>query len=167
MATYEYIIRNDSGDSERSPVAKVSTNNGNAKPKEEQGLSAKQVYNKVRNAYVVRETVSIVRSEINYKANTVELRTGARDLQQKVDFTMGIVERGLSVIGAAAGGLVVGGPAGAASAAAVTLLSQIIGTVQSISQTQRTIDLKQAIEDEQIRMNALRAGTRGSRGRYE
>lgn len=167
MATYEYIIRNDSGDSARSPVAKVSANKGNAKPSEEQGLSAKQVYNKFRNAYVVKETVSILRSEINYKANTVELRTGAKDLQQKVDFTMGIAEKGLSVIGAAVGGFFVGGAAGAAGAAAVTLLSQIIGTVQSISQAQRTIDLKQAIEDETIRMNALRAGTRGSRGRYE
>ena len=102
-----------------------------------------------------------------YKANTVELRTGCKDLQQKVDFQMQLGQMGLNILGSAVAGFAVGGIIGAASAAGLSVLSQAIGFVQSTSQAQRTIDLKQSIEDNTIRMQMVRAGSRGSRGNYE
>ena len=102
-----------------------------------------------------------------YKANTVELRTGCKDLQQKVDFQMQLGQMGLNLLGSAVAGFAVGGIIGAASAAGLSVLSQAIGFAQSTSQAQRTIDLKQSIEDNAIRMQMVRAGSRGSRGNYE
>lgn len=167
MATYEYIIRNESGgESGGSPVAKVSARSGIHKPKS--GMEkAQNVVKTLSRVYVVREAVAIAKSEYMYKANTVELRTGSKDLQQRVDFQTQLGSMGLSILGSAVAGFAVGGFAGAATAAGLSVLSQAISFTQSTSQAQRTIDLKQQVENQSIRMQMLRAGSRGSRGNYE
>ena len=84
-----------------------------------------------------------------------------------MDLQMQIGSIGLSVLGSAVAGFIVGGPIGAASAAGLSVLTRAIGFAQSTSQAQRTIDLKQSIENQTINMNMIRAGSRGSRGNYE
>lgn len=177
MATYEYIIRNESGGSGSGTpaVAKTSTNTNaeNNKPQAETSKSisgaqkAGKIYQKAMSVYAVQQAVAIVKSEVNYKLNTVELRTGCKDLQQKVDAQMIGINAGLNVAGAALAGLAVGGLAGAAVGAGMSIFSQVISFTQSTSQAQRTIDLKQSIEDETIRLQMIRAGSRGSRGNYD
>lgn len=168
MATYEYIIRNEtSGEGGGLPVAKVSSRGGADKPQQSGAQKTVKTLKTLSNLYVVREAVSITKSEFMYKANTVELRTGCKDLQQKVDFQMQLGQMGLNILGSAVAGFAVGGIIGAASAAGLSVLSQAIGFAQSTSQAQRTIDLKQSIEDNTIRMQMVRAGSRGSRGNYE
>lgn len=174
MATYEYIIRNETSTDggATSPVAPVSPGTAGApnKPTAEQqsgNITAKGIAKTLAKSFVVREAVSIEKSELFYKANTVELRTGCKDLQQKVDLQMQIGSIGLSVLGSAVAGFIVGGPVGAASAAGLSVLTRAIGFAQSTSQAQRTIDLKQSIENQTINMNMVRAGSRGSRGNYE
>lgn len=169
MATYEYIIRNETGgEGGGSPVAKVSANGNASKPAQQGGVGfAQNAVKTLSRLYVVREAVSITKSEFMYKANTVELRTGCRDLQQKVDFQMQLGSMWLSILGSAVAGFAVGGFVGAASAAGLSVLSQAISFTQSTIQAQRTIDLKQSIEDNTIRMQMVRAGSRGSRGNYE
>ncbi len=177
MATYEYIIRNESGGGGgggKSPaVAKTSTNTNaeNNKPTAETSTSGAQtagkIWQKITSLYAVQQAVAVVKSEYMYKQSTVELRTGSSELQQKVDLQTRGINAGLSVLGSAAAGLAVGGLAGAAIGAGLSVFSQTISFMQSTSQAQRTIDLKQTIENETIRMQMVRAGSRGSRGSYD
>ena len=174
MATYEYIIRNETNDSggNASPVAPVSpgtagTQNKPASEQQSGNITVKGVAKTLAKSFVVRESVSIAKSELLYKANTVELRTGCKDLQQKVDLQMQIGSIALSVLGSAVAGFIVGGPVGAAASVGLSVLTRAIGFAQSTSQAQRTIDLKQSIENQTINMNMIRAGSRGSRGNYE
>lgn len=169
---YTFVITNETGEGAsaiKQAIAQISASSSNGTPDTTGGDktgSGSDIFGKVYKSIVVREVVQVAKSELMYKANTVELRTGAKDLQQKVDLQIQLGNAGLSMLGATVAGFIAGGAVGALAGAGLSLLSQTISTVQSISQAQRTIDLKQSIENQSIASQMVRAGSRGSRGGY-
>lgn len=170
---YMYIIKNETQDGSNSSNKAVAPTSPSSKtpskpqaePESQQSTSG-QIMKTLKNNLVVREAVSIAKSELLYQANTVELRTGTKDVQQKIDFQVQMANMGLSVLGSAVAGFATGGLVGAAAMAGISVLTQAISFAQSTSQAQRTIDIKQSIENVSIGQQLVRAGSRGSRGGY-
>lgn len=96
--------------------------------------------------------------------NTVVLRTGHEELQQRIQFTYNIANRGLDLVTSAITGASVGGPAGAIVGVAMNLVSA--GVDLAIRQNELNISRQQ--ENTTIFLNQIRIGAGGGRiGRTE
>ena len=153
MATYEIILRNQSGFS----------NIGNRNENNEGGMSVKDLaqtgakkmsggslpgkvgsaINKIGAAAPYAAAFvflgSLVKSEISYSIQTVSLRTGSNDLQQRVNFQAQVLKDVLS------------GPTG------------WIKRIQQTVQAERTIYMQDALENVSRQRNIRRAGVNSSR----
>ena len=103
----------------------------------------------------------LVSSEIQYQINTVQLRTGSSALQDKYQFAYSVGSFVVNTGASIAMGLAVGGAPGAVVAA----LTSVANTAIGYHYAQKTLNLQQDVENESIRMNLIRAGTGGNRGR--
>ena len=96
--------------------------------------------------------------------NTVTLRTGHEELQQRINFTYNIANRGLDMVTSAITGASVGGPAGAIVGVALNLVSS--GVDLAIRANEMNISKQQ--ENTTIFLNQIRIGAGGGRiGRTE
>ena len=97
---------------------------------------------------------------ISYEISQVELRTGAREYEQKLRFYYDVGNKVLNIGTAAVVGFMSGGVIGAA----VGLLGSTFYTALGYMQNANTLRTQQNLEDISIDMANLRAGVSGRRG---
>mgnify|MGYP001625192322 CR=1 len=160
MAQNEYIIRvvNDS-EGEASPVTDAGTGTKKDSAGNEKSYwakSAESAKSAARKIVSVSTAGMVADRLVSYEINTVSLRTGAREYEQKLQL-------GYSVLKQTAVPLVIGAVTGGLPGAIIGGLFSV--AMQSISwgQNARTIDYNRQLENFSITMASERAGWSGSR----
>ena len=104
----------------------------------------------------------IAESYITYNLSTVNLRTGASEYSQKLQFAYNEGSQALSAVGSVAMGAAVGGVVGAAVAAVgvgISYLMKFIGYAQNAAR----LETEQNLESISIGFASTRAGVSGRR----
>ena len=154
MATYEIIIKNETGQAE-SPIANDQNDNTSDSEKDTE-KKAKKV---ITGAMLYRTGKALVRSQIGHEISTISLRTGQTELQQRYEFANRIAESVFDVGESIAVGASVGKGWGAVIGAVIGIGSKLVGLVHK----QDTYNLNQQLEQETLWRNNIRAGVAGSR----
>ena len=154
MATYEIIIKNETGQAE-SPIANDQNDNTSDSEKDTE-KKAKKV---ITGALLYRTGKALVRSQIGHEISTISLRTGQTELQQRYEFANRITESVFDVGESIAIGASVGKGWGAVIGAVIGIGSKLVGLVHK----QDTYNLNQQLEQETLWRNNIRAGVAGSR----
>lgn len=97
---------------------------------------------------------------IGHSVSTIELRTGAAEYEQQVQFTYDRISEGITAGVMIGGGIMTGN----LPLVAIGLVSSATNKLLNIIMKQDTINLKRNEEDVSIRMQNIRAGTSGRRG---
>ena len=157
MATYEFIIRNETeSGGGGSPMAPTSAPTNNPKSSGG-GSSFKSVAKKMVAAYGIAK--SFADTTITHRINTVSLRTGNEELQQRYQFAYDIGKRALGIVESIAMGAMFGGAAGALIGAATSVAM----TGVQIAQRAEEINLSRTAENISIDMANIRAGSMNDR----
>ena len=154
MATYEIIIKNETGQAE-SPIANDQNDNTSDSEKDTE-KKAKKV---ITGALLYRTGKALVRSQIGHEISTISLRTGQTELQQRYEFANRIAESVFDVGESIAIGAAVGSGWGAVIGAVIGIGSKLVG----LAHKQDTYNLNQQLEQETLWRNNIRAGVAGSR----
>lgn len=96
---------------------------------------------------------------IGHEVNTIELKTGAQEYEQRQQFIFENINKGVS----AAATIGIGAATGNLPLALIGVFSSLLTKGISILQNMHSINLKRQIEDVGIRMQNVRAGTGGRR----
>lgn len=96
---------------------------------------------------------------ISYELSQVELRTGAREYEQKLQFGYSVAKKSVGALTSIGLGAAVGGLPGAV----VGLVASGVNMAIDFMQKQNTIKTKENLEDVSIGMANIRAGTAGRR----
>ena len=97
---------------------------------------------------------------ISYEISQVELRTGAREMEQRMQTTYNFGKKIVNSAVALGAGLVTGN----FPLVAIGLATSVFNSVISIAQKQQKIDTQQSVENVSINMQNERAGLQGRRG---
>ena len=155
MAEYTIRIINDTGGGAYTQTAPTPEGNNAASNKEP---STKDIARPIFATVALAK--KIVQPMIAQQVNTVSLRTGSEEYQQRQQLIYDVASRGFSVAeSVAAGALLGGGVPGAVIGFVAGLGMQ---GLQLITQT-ATMQLKQNEESVNISLANIRAGARGSR----
>lgn len=129
MAQYEIVLKNQTRQPKKSPISgdtkEVKVGN-KSQIGSETGRSS--TLEKVISYGVVK---SFAQQILQHRVNTVELRTGSAELQQKISFAYQIGNQALSIIESVAVGAMVGGLPGAIVGAVASVSHTLIGYVQN------------------------------------
>lgn len=160
------VLPSDEGT--KTPIATSSTDAGSASSSSSSGsssdgaLTAQMAVGAAKKIVAATGFKQIADSVISYDISKISLRTGATEYQQKVQFAYNEGMNAASSIGAIGMGALIGGPAGAAVAAAgvgISYIMKIIGWAQNAN----TIQIQENQEDISIQMQMIRAGSMGRR----
>lgn len=153
MATYEFIIKNESGGGSSSPTAPDGT------PKKPKGTKSEGVDpRKVAMAsYGIAKQVGM--SLWTHEVNMVELRTGNAEYQQRLQFQKDVISRGFNIVESIALGFAVGHGVGAIIGAATSIGMMGIQLAQNIDR----IETSKSVENISIGLADVRAGAMENR----
>lgn len=152
-----YIHLDDEGGVNKSPVAnkEQSSDGGNAD-------SDEGIKKLVGGVAVYKTMKSFATQMISYTVGTIELRSGTKEYQQKMQF---LYDVGMGIFNVVEGAIL-GGKVGGAPGAVIGAVVGMASTAISYAQNQNTIYLNQAIENVSILQNNVRAGTANRRMNY-
>ena len=102
---------------------------------------------------------AFVAQAVSHEVNMVELRTGATEYAQKVQYAWEVTQRVYSAAETIVSGAVVGGGVGAIIGIAVAGIREIV----SLGQRAETLNTKRNLENESLARGLRRAGTNQSR----
>lgn len=148
MATYEIILKNKSSGGARSSVA--GNMNASAKDKQQDAVAGIAVY-----GYAKKLATQV----ISHRVNTVELRTGQAELQQKISFKYDVAKQAFGFFESVAIGGGLAGIPGAIAGGMLSLGSMLV----NIANRQDSININRDIENVSISQNNIRAGAGRSR----
>ena len=158
-ATYQFIIKNITRQSASSAVAKTADTAQNPQsPKDTQAGSGALKSTLVAYSKVKPWINQIVSAEVNF----VELRTGARDLQEKYGFAWQIASGAFDMGESVAMGYAIGNLPGAVVGATVGVVHKVV----NYTYAKTRLATQETLQNQSIRQNMERAGSRGSRGGY-
>lgn len=135
MAQYEIILKNQAQQSQASPISGNTAETKQA-PEKVPGVNA-PVPGGQTGAQAVGRVVSygtaksFVKQILQHRVNTVELRTGSAELQQRISFAYQMGGQAVSVIESLALGAMAGGVPGAVIGAAISLGQTALSYVQN------------------------------------
>lgn len=157
-ATYQFIIKNITRQRASSAVAKTADAAQNpSSPKETIGDDALKstlvAYSKVK-PWITQ----IASAEVSF----VQLQTGARDLQEKYNFTWQIASGAFDMGESVAMGYAIGKLPGAVVGATVGVVHKVV----NYAYAKTRLATQETLQNQSIRQNMERAGSRGSRGGY-
>ena len=139
----------------------VSGGNGSRRPtqtdEEKQAVGA---FNAVKGMVSFAAVRAFANNLISYEISQVELRTGAREYEQKLRFGYEVGNQLLNIGMATAMGGMTGGVVGAV----VGFIGSTMYTAIGYAQNANTLRTKQTLEDISIGMANVRAGVSGRRG---
>jgi hypothetical protein len=149
QSPYVIIIKNQAR-TQKSPVANSSEK---SEPKYTEGQLKAQGLIKALVAYD-KYAAPFVENIVQRNVGTIELRTGAEELQQKVEFGLSIAKTAGGIITSALTGYAIGNLPGALIG---TLISGVT-TVMNYANRANTLRLEQNLEDIALRGMNVRAG---------
>ena len=157
MANYTIEIKADNiVEDGTTPIAGTNKESDTTKS----GLLSKEQAKAFSKGLVAYHGVKSFATQVhNHYVSMVELRTGSKELQQRASFYNDIAQKGIGILESVVAGALVGGLGGAVVGLAVSTTHTLVG----LAQAQDRINTQQALENETIFMNTIRAGTRGSR----
>lgn len=148
--TYRIVLEN-STQSKNSPVANLSSSL--SEPKYTTGQLRTQTALKAIVAYD-KYVAPFVEQAIQYQVSTIELRTGARELQQRVEFGLSITKSAVGIVSSVATGYAMGNLPGAVIAGIISIGT----TAMNYANRERTIRTQGSLESITQQGYALRAG---------
>ena len=104
-----------------------------------------------------------INQAVSAELNIVSIREGSTELAQKRQYAYQVASQAISFGESVLAGAAVGGIVGAFVGAGIGIAQQLI----TYYNNQRAIEARQAIEQQTLNMNYVRAGARGSRSRNE
>lgn len=150
MAKYEIVLRNETNDDE-SPIASggaaKSANKGGASE-----ITGRQAFKKVMAVGGI--AASFVNQVVTHQIQTVSLRTGAEEQQERLAFAYSIAKQVGGTLLSTAVGAAMGGGIGAV----VGLVVGIAHTAISYSQKAEELRIQKTVEDVGLRYLNARAG---------
>ena len=160
---YEIRITLPQGSEKDSAVAKSAANTSTSQDGSAPSTTAKDMIGTAKTVVAYTGAKRIAEAYITHNINTVSLRTGATEYEQKLQFAYSEGSQAIGSVAAIAMGAAVGGPAGAAVAAVGVGINYIMKAV-NWSQNADKIQIQKALEDVSLQMQRARMGTAGSRG---
>lgn len=147
------IVVEGAGKDKAETVASPSGNEGQEDPNESSvGIGgAEQALKKL---VAPATAIHVARKLINNEISTVELRTGAREYEQKLQFGMRVAGIGMSVGASIVGGIMTGNPLVAVAGIVLTAANTAI----DVAQRYREIAIKENREDISLGLARIRAG---------
>lgn len=155
--TYHLYVHFGGGGEKKSAVSNNSANKNNEPEisKTEQGAM-----NALEGMVSYAAVRAFANNLISYEISQVELRTGAREYEQKLRFGYDVANKVINIGTATVMGGLAGGPIGAA----VGFLGSTFYTALGYMQNANTLRTQQNLEDISIGMANIRAGVSGRRG---
>ena len=155
MAEYVITIKDESsGDGATSPgVAPAVT------APQSNNKTAKSEMSAIKPMAALGIARALVTKVVSHQVNTIALRTGQEELQQRNQFRWDVAQRGFSLLSGVAMGMATGGPVGAVIGAGVSVMM----TAVDISQKANEISLNRTAENISIDMANIRAGSMNDR----
>ena len=154
---YVFVLKNDTTESSRSPVAGDTTESAakkSIKPDETQRAQ------NVGTAFAAVSTAeSFIVPVVSHEVNKVEVLTGSKEYSQKIQFGMQVGQRTFDIAKTTLAGLFIGHGVGALVGLTVGLAKQGVDLVTRID----TYHAKRDVENETISRNLRRTGTNQSR----
>lgn len=156
--TYHLYVHFGGEDGEKSAVA----GNQSSEKKEVSyaDKSARSAQRAIKHLVSYASVAATADKLIGYEISQVELKTGAREYEQKLQFGYGIGKK-VAGTGVAIG---LGIASGNLPAVAIGLVASGINKLISIGQNYNTLKTKENLENVSIDMANVRAGTAGRRG---
>lgn len=156
--TYHLYIHAEDFAGSKSAVA--GQNGGSGISSEPQGDKSAQGTSKALMGLVSYSSIAATADKlIGYEVSQVELRTGAREYEQKLQFGYSMAKKGIGIGAAVVGGIATGN----FPAVAIGLVAAGINSVIKISQNYNTLRTQESLENISIGMANVRAGTAGRR----
>lgn len=127
MAQYEIVLKNKSNRTKKSPIS------GDTKEAKSASKSQGEIdtNTSLKGMISYGTAKSFVSQILQHRVNTVELRTGSTELQQKISFAYQIGNQALSIIESVAVGAMVGNLPGAIMGAVAGVTHTLIGYAQN------------------------------------
>lgn len=157
MAKNEYVITiyNAGGSNEEEAKTMASTEKADTSAT----TPTDNTKTGIKGMAIVGFAENVANKYVSHKINTITLRTGHVELQEKMQFIHGTVKKGLDITKSIAmGGLLAGG-AGAVIGAAMSVSNQLIDYAVKLNEVQ----MKRELENMTIALNNIRMGTRQDR----
>ena len=151
MANYEIVIRNETDKGDETPIA----SGGGAPQSASEGaaeITGRQAFKKVMAVGGI--AASFVNQVVSYRIQTVSLRTGAEEQQERLVFAYSIAKQVGGTLLSTAVGAAMGGGIGAV----VGLVVGIAHTAISYSQKAEELRIQKTVEDVGLRYLNARAG---------
>ncbi len=158
---YKIVIQTQGGDSSapKNPIAGDNNQSKQTTPSIEQQRDKSSVVGYI--AYK-KYVAPFVKQGIQYSISTVGLKTGNMERQQRMQSAYDIGSQVVGIGESIAMGAMVGGLPGAVVGAVMSTATTLIG----VAQKQNTLNINQALENQQISMLNARSGAiNGNRGR--
>lgn len=159
MAEYIITIRNEGGGSPSS-TAPTSTSERSAAPTQSapasQDSGGKAALRVVASFDIAKR---LAFRAIDFRVNTVQLRTGSAAQQERYQYLNGVAQNAFGMIESIAVGYAIGNLPGAV----IGGISSVASMGISYLERSATIDLSRQVENETIRRNDLRAGATAGR----
>lgn len=126
MAQYEIIIRNDTEQSKKSPIAGNDT--APTSTDQEEGFTAKDFRKGVGKGLAIANTYvkPFVDRMVSHKISTVTLRTGAQELEEQMSNEYQIGQKIYGVATSVAMGALIGGLPGALVGGVVSFIASVV-----------------------------------------
>lgn len=160
---YEIRITLPQGTEKESAVAKSAANTSTGQDNNEPSTTAKDMIGMAKTVVAYTGAKRIAESYISHNINTVSLRTGATEYEQKLQFAYSEGSQAVGSVAAIAMGAAVGGLPGAAIAAVGVGLNYIMKAI-GWAQNAEKIQMQKDLEDVSLQMQRARMGISGSRG---
>lgn len=159
---YEFILKNETADSESEPSAVAGSEAGKEPKKEKKQLNVAQIgIGKGLVAYQMAKPW--INQVVSHEISLVELRTGSKEAQQKAQYAYNVANK-ITGLGST---ILTGFATGNVPGAIIAGLGYVAHDAISWSQKEETINLQRNIETQTISRNHVRAGAGGSRRGYE
>lgn len=165
---YHLYVHTSGGSAQKSPVAKNASGTGEGTGSANAGQSygekvGKNTEKALEGMVSYNLAASFADQLISYEVSTVELRTGAREYEQQLQFGYGLAKKGVSAAVSLGIGIATGTWPLVVAGLAVSGLKKVV----EIGQNVRTLGMQENLEGVSINFANVRAGVSGRRGQNQ
>lgn len=157
MATYQITIKLPAESSQNTVVA--GQQGTDSSPSQSGNKTEQGALKAAKGLVSFSAAAAFADNLISYEISQVELQTGAREYEQKLQFAYSTTKKVIGIASATAIGAKTGGPIGAIAG----FIGSTFYTMLGYAQNARTIQTKQNLEDISLGMASIRAGISGRR----
>lgn len=151
MAEYEIVIKNETSDDKKSPIAGDNAKSKASAAADSPSAAALGVKALVAYNHYIKPFVNKVATQY---VSTISLRTGAQELEDKMSFALQTAQK----VGGFVGSIAVGAAVGNLPGAIIGGLMSVTTTAIDIAIKQSRFDMERGVENVSLRYMNMRAG---------